>query len=816
MTELENAKRWAARFEPSLQMMSSIYLGDFKGAKPSVQFYPDGVQYFDPSGYLIHLGFAGVIDLFHPQTFEDFVEAVNYLYGHEEQHLRSTTDSDYSWGIQRGCEVIVEYIASVEEKTKKRFRSESDYRKYVEVDLPKKGIYINWNMLYKLVANQQNALEDGRIERIRQKRFPGFAPLRKKYRYLFWDRESHFPSEKELEKNPANRLRVIENSILTLATCQLYEKGFKETFEGTDIKAEVDALMPQIQAAISSKTCKDMAKNSVKICEQIAPLFYETCKMSDKDAAVKKMLEELLASMIISNHLNGRKKSTEEVDEGSSIDSLFGQSDLTVTLPDEVYDELVKEMEEESGERKGGITIQREHPLPKEEKTEEKDSKGDGANSSSDKNESSESNATSSYNKEESKNSSEGTEGSSEGEDNGSSYESSNEGAESSNGETKNADNKDFEFSGGMYAEGEDDDSSTECDTPNVTENTVTPESKMDSEDGGKGANNTKASGGMGAGGSLEDLKAEMESAAEECRANTFDQVKNVDALNSSRNTSKEAKTKGGKGEAITPNAQTMKDICSDFVENERCYKLTDNLPPVLAQRGKIFQRKCDRFLRSRSTPNLTRLNSGSIDASLITGLTYGDTDIFKKKGTDKKFDGAVYILIDNSGSMSGNKRKMACGAAAIIEEGFSKFMPLKIVAFDSWDRVIHEKVKDWEETSKRSMSWNFYLHGREGGGNEDGYDIMIATRELLSRPEEKKLLVVLSDGAPGNRGLVNKAVRDARKKGIKVCGIYFEEGEIEYDETFASMYERDFICCSHTEIDKNLEKIVKKFSESA
>ena len=320
----------------------------------------------------------------------------------------------------------------------------------------------------------------------------------------------------------------------------------------------------------------------------------------------------------------------------------------------------------------------------------------------------------------------------------------------------------------------------------------------------------------MGAGGSLEDLKAEMESAAEECRANTFDQVKNVDALNSSRNTSKEAKTKGGKGEAITPNAQTMKDICSDFVENERCYKLTDNLPPVLAQRGKIFQRKCDRFLRSRSTPNLTRLNSGSIDASLITGLTYGDTDIFKKKGTDKKFDGAVYILIDNSGSMSGNKRKMACGAAAIIEEGFSKFMPLKIVAFDSWDRVIHEKVKDWEETSKRSMSWNFYLHGREGGGNEDGYDIMIATRELLSRPEEKKLLVVLSDGAPGNRGLVNKAVRDARKKGIKVCGIYFEEGEIEYDETFASMYERDFICCSHTEIDKNLEKIVKKFSESA
>ena len=188
-----------------------------------------------------------------------------------------------------------------------------------------------------------------------------------------------------------------------------------------------------------------------------------------------------------------------------------------------------------------------------------------------------------------------------------------------------------------------------------------------------------------------------------------------------------------------------------------------------------------------------------------------------KRIGKDKQFDGCAYLLIDNSGSMSGNKRIESAKAGAVIEEGFRKMFPLKIVAFDSWGKVIHEVIKNWDEWLSQNCCWNYALHGREGGGNEDGYDIMIATRELLARPEKKKMLVVLSDGAPGSRSLVNKAVKDARRKGIEVYSIYFEEGRVDHraEAVMEEMYERDYVVCPLDELDEHLNKLFKKFSRS-
>ena len=210
----------------------------------------------------------------------------------------------------------------------------------------------------------------------------------------------------------------------------------------------------------------------------------------------------------------------------------------------------------------------------------------------------------------------------------------------------------------------------------------------------------------------------------------------------------------------------------------------------------------------------MSHLDSGNVDPSLIYGLSFGDTEIFRKTGKDKKFDGCAYILIDNSGSMSGNKRIEACKAAAVIEEGFKEIMPLKIVAFDEWGEVVHEVVKNWDERLSKNCCWNFACQGREGCGNEDGYDIQIATRELLKRPEARKMLCILSDGAPGNRNLVKSAVQKARKKGIEVYSIYFEEGSIGSNANdFKYMYEKDFVCCELSEVDEHLSKLFKKFS---
>ena len=90
-----------------------------------------------------------------------------------------------------------------------------------------------------------------------------------------------------------------------------------------------------------------------------------------------------------------------------------------------------------------------------------------------------------------------------------------------------------------------------------------------------------------------------------------------------------------------------------------------------------------------------------------------------------------------------------------------------------------------------------------------------IAARELLARPEKNKLLVVLSDGTPGDPGYCKAAIEKARKAGIKVSGIYFEIGECRRNPQFEKMYQKDFICCPLNELDGNLQRIMKKFSRS-
>ena len=140
--------------------------------------------------------------------------------------------------------------------------------------------------------------------------------------------------------------------------------------------------------------------------------------------------------------------------------------------------------------------------------------------------------------------------------------------------------------------------------------------------------------------------------------------------------------------------------------------------------------------------------------------------------------------------------------------------MPIKIVAFDEWGTINHEVIKNWDEVTNMNCCWNFWKRGRDGDGNEDDKDIRIATREILKRPEQKKIIVVLSDGAPSNTDETRLAIEEARKKGIQVSGIYFEEGTTDvYSSDFVYMYQKDYVCCSLDQILPNLTKIMNKFA---
>ena len=761
----EQSKKLANKLARQLELVNHIIFMDTRKKAPKIGFFPDMDQYFDPSIYQIHLGYIGIAVRFECKNEEDFQRALTFVQKHESQHVLSTTTKSYKNAIINGTRTVLEYIASVEDPGK-RFRREKDYDDYVE-ELAKRGIYINWQMIQQMVAGIANSLEDGRIEGIASRKYTDFSDLRTYFRGMFWRQSGEDILPEYTSLNAAEKLRVVCNQVLLLATCQLYQPGFYMTYAGTPLMRLVRDLMNNIARAVSSKNCEGMSKECIAICRKLAPLMYEAFKMSKEDIEQRQALEQLIKDMIkaaIESNIDdpnmGGAVSDQEEQGDGNFESATGQSDLEITLSDEEYDKLEEKMKNSGEEQKGGIKIRREHP---------KDDSEDGE--------------------------SEGAGGSSE------------ETAETSD-ETGDIDTTDG--SSDNYSDEDDSSSKAETDRQNGNSQKIT-ENKEGGPDLNKSPEAINAERN-------ESVISQVEEAMKKAAETTNARAKEViDAINTDTMIEKKRvqKTKEIIDSDKPVDKEFVKDICKNFVELKRKYDVKDRMPSVLEGRCRTMYRKNKRYFKSLSTPNVSHLDTGSVDPSLIYGLGIGDTDIFRKIGKDKKFNGCAYILLDNSGSMSGDKRIEASKAAAVIEEGFRGLMPLKIVAFDTGGgNIIHEVIKGWNESLRHNCCWNFAVHGREGGGNEDGYDIMIATKELLARPERKKMLCVLSDGAPGDSSLVKKAVKDARKKGIEVYSIYFEEGQVGcYADTFKEMYEKDFVCCELSEVDEHLSKLFQKFS---
>lgn len=259
------------------------------------------------------------------------------------------------------------------------------------------------------------------------------------------------------------------------------------------------------------------------------------------------------------------------------------------------------------------------------------------------------------------------------------------------------------------------------------------------------------------------------------------------------------------------------------FKEHNRVYDVRLPMPSDLQLRADEFEKQIENILQTKKK-TIYGLRSGKLDSGSIYKLIMGDLELFTEEETPHEFDGCCYILQDNSGSMgygSCSKREYACEANAIVEQGLGNLMPLKIVAFDASgsNYVTHEIVKEFDEIQSMNCSYNFLIQGRSGSCNMDGYDIRIATQELLARGEKDKLLIVLSDGTPSgysSRNGINDvadAVQEAEKAGIKVIGIYFADKLCDNEiNNYRKMYGDDIIATTPDKIEERLIELMKNF----
>lgn len=259
-----------------------------------------------------------------------------------------------------------------------------------------------------------------------------------------------------------------------------------------------------------------------------------------------------------------------------------------------------------------------------------------------------------------------------------------------------------------------------------------------------------------------------------------------------------------------------VSDICRDFIEEPRQYKLTEDLPADIESECRTAHALYEEYFKSRRKPTQYHKRTGRIDPRGVIRLATKQIDIFKQQGEDNSFSGCIEVLVDRSGSMSGDKMQHAMEIGARLEGIFSGLVPLKIAAFDTRSGVVFETIKNWEDEGGKNHCWNFLKYGRDGGGTPTLPAIRIAERELEARPEKNKMLILITDesGDCAGEGL-NETIKEIRTNGIQLVGVYIEYDMTDADKrSFYQLFDnKDALAIDPDELTDSLLPIVKDFT---
>lgn len=232
------------------------------------------------------------------------------------------------------------------------------------------------------------------------------------------------------------------------------------------------------------------------------------------------------------------------------------------------------------------------------------------------------------------------------------------------------------------------------------------------------------------------------------------------------------------------------------------------------------------------SSTQIKRRKYGALDISEVKRKMRAGKEMenvfMRRSGQLGRYAHNVCVLIDMSGSMTKEKRQWAHQAILTLLSAFEDMPKAKCTirgfsATNAKKRINDIVIKEFEDQyiDEQLLS---YLGVPRGDGfegqNRDGDSIRHAT-ELLQERTGKKLLVVVSDGAPhhGGTGYVEQfAIRDtktavveAEVAGVAVFGISIDK---DADGVVKKIYGENAVRCSEETMHHLGEKIVELYTE--
>lgn len=195
-------------------------------------------------------------------------------------------------------------------------------------------------------------------------------------------------------------------------------------------------------------------------------------------------------------------------------------------------------------------------------------------------------------------------------------------------------------------------------------------------------------------------------------------------------------------------------------------------------------------------------------------------SNVFRNKVDEVNINTAMTLLLDLSGSMSiCGKDAMAQQITIAVAEALAPVgVPLEVLGhqtcmmemshnavFDEeiygrWDNIRLTQFKDFEDSIAACRSTMGSIEMHTGYCNADGDAIIMAAKRLYERPEEKKVLFVLSDGQPAYHSqtrCVHQYTRDAVEwclfRGIDVMGLGMLDDSVkQYYPKYVTVHDLD------------------------
>lgn len=205
---------------------------------------------------------------------------------------------------------------------------------------------------------------------------------------------------------------------------------------------------------------------------------------------------------------------------------------------------------------------------------------------------------------------------------------------------------------------------------------------------------------------------------------------------------------------------------------------LADDLRTLLQVRSQSH------YVKNQKRGKLARTSVWKIACPTV-GSGQWNTQVFRKKVVNDCLDTAVTLLVDCSGSMSGEKFRVACAAAIVMSDALDVLgVPYEVIGFSTAHKGGAGEVallSIFKQFSTPNVPSNMLNYMADAAGrlrnNPDGPAVRFAVNRLCGTRSKRRVMLTLSDGQPATGSMdddasLRQAIEYANASGVEVYGI--------------------------------------------